>query len=477
MSQVSRKSKSRSRRSAQAGREKPLGRIRTDVAGIDIGATEIYIACNPLPDGSPNVRCFPTDTEALKEAARWMQSEGVASVAMESTGVYWIPLYEVLVERGVDVQLVDAYAVRNVPGRKTDVLDCQWLRELHACGLLRGCFLPDEFTAALRGLRRMRQTLRSSQQDWIRRMQKQLDLMNVRVHRAVSDITGVTGMAIVRAIMAGERDPATLASLRDRRCRKSVKQIERELTGNWREEHLQNLALALATYDHFATMVEQLDRHITDKLEAIRAVRHAAGKTVADCAEPLPCAAKAKRVVKRGEEPMRQALARTFGIDLTRLEGICSETASCVFMELGPDIPERFPSEQQFLSYLRLAPGLAISGGRPLPGKKSKRRHTRMPPLKRLLMNSASTLRRSNTTLGDYYRKLAFRKGAGVAVFATARKLAQRIYRAMKFGTDYVLEGERLWHETDRRRRLARLKRQASQLGMELAPVPDSQAS
>lgn len=477
MPHTARKSKSGAARPTQAGSEEPLREIRTDVAGIDVGAKEIYIASLPLPGNRPNVRCFPTDTEALNEAADWIRSEGVTSVAMESTGVYWIALYQVLVRRGIDVQLVDAYATRNVPGRKTDVLDCQWLRKLHACGLLKGCFLPDDLTAALRSLQRMRRTLRRSQEDWIRRIQKQLDLMNVRVHRAVSDITGVTGMAMLRAIVAGERDPAVLAALRDPRCRKSIEEIQRELTGDWREEHLQNLEMALASYDHFAALITRADQNIDQKLEAIRALREAAGKPVAAAADPHPNAEKRKRLIKRGEEPMRQALVRTFGIDLTLIEGISSETAACVFMEMGPDIPERFATESRFLSYLRLAPGHAVSGGRRLPGKKSGKRRSRSLPLKSILMNSASTLRNSDTTLGDYYRKISYRKGSGVAVFATARKLAQRIYRALKFGVTHVLDGQLQWHEGDTQRRLARLKRQASQLGMELSPVavPEAQ--
>lgn len=222
MSQIKANVKRQRRRSGTGGIEQPLKELRFDVAGIDVGAIENDIACRPHADGKANIRVFHTDTQSLMEAAAWMKSEGVQSVAMESTGVYWMPLCQVLIREGVEVNLVDARAVRGVPGRKTDVIDCQWLRQLHACGLLKGCFLPDDLTAALRSLQRMRQTLRRSQDDWIRRIQKSLDLMNIRVHRAVSDITGVTGMAILRAILAGERDPRKLAALRDRRCHKTA---------------------------------------------------------------------------------------------------------------------------------------------------------------------------------------------------------------------------------------------------------------
>ena len=467
MAQKSKNVKRQIRRSSKAGVEHPLKENRTDVAGIDIGATEIFIACKPKADGSPNVRSFRTDTQSLVEAADWMTSQGVHAVAMESTGVYWIPLYQILNGRSFEVNLVDARSVRGVPGRKTDVLDCQWLRMLLACGLLKGCFLPDDTTAALRSLQRMRQELRKNQDDWIRRVQKQLDLMNVRVHRAVSDITGTTGMAIIRAILAGERDPQTLAALRDPRCRKNKNEIARELTGDWREEHLLNLKLAMASYDHFAGQIAEADRNIDAALTRLRAVRQAAGQPVAAVVPPHPSPTKAKRLSKRGEEPLRQALGCTYGVDLTRIEGISIEAAACVFMELGPDIPTRFPTEKQFVSYLKLAPRLAISGGHKVQGKGKVARRGG-PPLRRILLTSASTVRESQTALGDYYRKTAYRKGAGVAAFATAGKLAQRIYRALDKGVDYAIGGDERWHHTELERRRARLARQAATLGMDL---------
>lgn len=470
MSRVSTNVKRQQRRSGKGGTEEPLRELRFDVAGIDVGATENYIACTPHADGSPNVRSFRTDTQSLNEAADWLTAEGVRSVAMESTGVYWIPLCQVLTRRGFDVNLVDAHAVRGVPGRKTDVIDCQWLRKLHACGLLNGCFLPDDLTAALRSLQRMRQTLRRSQDDWIRRVQKQLDLMNVRVHRAVSDVTGVTGMAIIRAILAGERDPRALAALRDPRCHKNKEEIARELTGDWREEHLQNLAVAMASHDHFAAQIAQIDRNLDRLLTRIATIRETTGKLVASVVPPHPSEEKGQRMIKRGEEPMRQALARTFGIDLTQIEAIGSEAAACVFMELGPDIPVRFPTEKKFVAYLKLAPRLGISGGHPVP-RKSKSPRRGSLPLKRILLMAASTLRDSQTALGDYYRKTAFRKGNGVACFATAAKLAQRIYRALAHGIEYATGGDERWKQAELTRRRARLIRQAATLGLNLTPV------
>jgi transposase len=458
------------RRSGKAGTEQPLREIRTDVAGIDIGATENYIGCRPTANGGPNVRSFGTDTQSLLETADWLVAEGVHSVAMESTGVYWISLYQVLVRRGIEVNLVDARAVRGVPGRKTDVLDCQWLRQLHACGLLKGCFLPDDQTAALRNLQRMRHTLRQSQDDWIRRIQKQLDLMNVRVHRAVSDITGLTGMLILRRILAGERDPRKLAALRDPRCRKSEEEIARELTGNWREEHLQNLAVTMSMYDHLSAQIATTDQNIGQLLTRIRAIREATGQAVAAVVPPHPSEEKRRRMIKRGEEPMRQELARTFGTDLTVIEGVGVEAAACVYMELGPDIPTRFPTEHHLVSYLKLSPRLAISGGQPVH-RKSKSPHRGSLPLKRVLLTAASAVRDSKTALGDYYRKIAYRKGAGVAAFATAAKLAQRIYRALAHGIEYATGGDARWQSTEQERRRARLARQAASLGLILVPT------
>ena len=470
MARVSNKVKRQQRRSRQGGTEEPLRELRNDVAGIDVGATVNYISCRPHADGSPNVQSFRTDTQSLEAAADWMAAQGVHSVAMESTGVYWIPLYQVLIRRGFEVNLMDARAVRGVPGRKSDVIDCQWLRKLHACGLLRGCFLPDDQTSALRSQQRMRQTLRRSQDDWIRRVQKQLDLMNIRVHRAVSDITGVTGMRIIRAILGGERDPRVLAGLRDCRCHKDEADIARELTGDWREEHLQNLAVAMASYDHFTVQIAQIDRNIGDHLLRIRALREAAGKPVAAVVPPHPSADKGQRLIKRGDEPLRQALARTFGIDLTQIEAIGTEAAASIFMELGPDIPLRFPTEKQFVSYLRLAPRLGISGGHPVP-RKSKAPRRGSSPLKHILLMAAGTLRNSQTALGDYYRKTAYRKGNGVASFATAAKLAQRIYRALAQGIEYATHGDERWQHAELERRRNRFLRQAATLGLTVVPA------
>jgi len=444
--------------------------INLHAAGIDIGATEEWVACPPK-DGRPNVRKFGTDTPSLFELADWLLSEGVTTVAMESTGVYWIPIFEVLEARKFKVILTDSRMLGRVPGRKTDMLDCQWLQQLHTHGLLRGSFRPKDATLAFRSLLRTLRTLKAQQDDWIRRMQKALDQMNVRVHRAVSDITGVTGMRIVRAIVAGTRNPATLAAMRDRRCRKSEAQIERELTGNWREEHLFNLNLSLASYDHFEQQIKKTVDRILFELDTIRKKREAAGlnMTPPDMVKQHPNPAKACSMESHGQEPLRVALAATFGVDLTAIEGVGAETAASILGEIGPEILEPFPDIKAFVSYLRFAPNLAISGGKPIKGKKKMRQGS--PVVHRLLRTAAASVRQSKSALGGYYRKTAFRKGAGTAVYATARKIAQHIYRALAHGIPYVTIGI---EEEDRKildRQRCNIERQAAKFGLKLVPA------
>jgi len=440
---------------------KALRVINPHACGIDLGATEHWVCC-PSQDGSdPEVRSFPTDTPSLLELADWLRKCGVTSVAMESTGVYWIPLYELLCGQGFEVSLIDTRTLSRVPGRKTDVLDCQWIQQLHSYGLLRGAFRPADDIVKFRALERMKKTLMQEQADWQRRMQKELDQMNVRVHRAVSEITGVTGMAIVHAIVDGERDPAKLAELRDARCKKSVKQIERELSGTWRKEHLQNLATALHMYEFINERIEEVSQQVMDLLENYRIIARS-GK---DAAPPLPCPRKMANIKRNGEEPMRQALFGLAGVDLTRIVSIGVKTAEILLSEFGPDISS-FPTEKQFISYLRLSPALGISGGKPVRNRKK--------PLigcnrsREALRMAALAARHTNTALGAYYRKIAVRKGANVAVFATARKLAQYVYRMLRFGTEYVDIGIEKYEEQCQQRRIKRLQNTARNLGYQL---------
>jgi len=386
---------------------------------------------------------------------------------MESTGVYWIPVFEILDTRGFDVLLANARQVTHVPGRKTDMLDCQWLQLLHACGLLRGSFRPSDDICRLRALIRERNTMVSQRSDWVRRIQKSLDQMNICVHHAVSDITGVTGMAIIRAIVDGERDPHVLAGLRDRRCRKSKEQIAAELTGNWRPEHLFNLRQALKMYDQFCTVVADYDGEILAYVQKLQPDD--------DNDNPVPPPAsksKARGIAKRGQEPLRQALYRFSGFDLSTIDGIGVDTAADIVSELGLDFSV-FPSEDHFVSYLRLAPNLSISAGKKVPSKSKSSTCTRVSTALRI---AAVTLRNSKTALGAYYRRVSRRKGASVAVFATARKLAQLVYRLVRYGQAYVDVGVQAYEQRFNQRRLKFYTKALNEMGYNVEPLSATEA-
>lgn len=441
--------------------------IQPNAAGIDLGSREHWVAAPPHEDNSPNVERFGTTTPELFKLAAWLKEQEIETVAMESTGVYWIPLFEILDSRGFEVVLANARQVSHVPGRKTDMLDCQWLQLLHTCGLLRGSFRPSDEICHLRALMRERNTMVEQRSDWIRRMQKSLDQMNVCVHHAVSDITGVTGMAIIRAIVDGERDPQVLASMRDRRCRKSKKQIAEELTGNWRLEHLFNLRQALRMYDQLCTVVNEYDEEI---LAYIQSLQPAVDNNVP--APPPASKSKAKTITKKGQEPMRQALYQFSGFDMTTIDGIGVDTACVILSELGTDF-SMFPNESHFVSYLRLAPNLSISAGKKVPNKSKATTCTRVAAA---LRTSAITLRNSKTALGAYYRKVSRGKGASVAVFATARKLAEIIYRLVCYGQAYIDIGAQAYEAHFNQRRLNYFTKSLKDMGYKVEPLTNQEA-
>jgi transposase len=441
-----------------------LKTIQPHAAGIDLGSREHWVAGPPLPDGSPNVQCFGTTTPELLRLSDWLKQQQIVTVAMESTGVYWIPLFEILDSRGFEVHLVNARQISHVPGRKTDVLDCQWLQLLHACGLLRGSFRPGDDICQLRALIRERNSVVEQRSDWIRRMQKSLDQMNICVHHAVSDISGVTGMAIIRKIVDGERDPHVLASLRDRRCQKSMEQIAEELTGNWRPEHLFNLKQALKVHDQLNTVIADYDIEILKRIDSLQS------PVTKDSSAPPPASKdKANKISKQGREPLRQALYRVSGVDLTAINGIGVDTAAVIISELGPDL-SAFVDEGHFVSYLRLAPNISISAGKKVPGKFKAVTSTRVSNALRM---AATTLRNSKTALGAYYRRISWRKGASIAVFATARKLAQLVYRLIRFGQPYVDEGAKLYEARFTERRLSSYTKALKEMGYKVEPLTE----
>lgn len=446
-----------------AVRGRALESIRPQVAGIDLGSREHWVCCPPGEDDRPNVRTFGTTTLELGKLADWLEAEGVKSVAMESTHVYWIPLHELLEERGFEVLLANATQLKHVPGRKTDMLDCQWLQRLHSCGLLRGSFRPHEALVRLRTLHRQLGNLVAERTRFVQWMQQALDQMNVQVHRAVSDLTGQTGMAIVRAITGGERDPEQLATLRHKRCKHTAEQFAEYLTGNWREEHLYNLESALHLYDAVQERIAAYEQKLERELQ-----RQACEELREQVVPRHPNAAKEKAIRGRGEQAMRTALYRYAAADLTRIDGLSAGAARTIITEVGCDL-RAFPSEKHFISWLRLAPRTAISGGRPLPGKQ-RGKGMGASRIANVLRMAAVSLQRSRTALGAALRRKARHKGMKVAIFATARKLARLVYRMLRWGQDYVDIGEKAYEARFQNRTLTNLKRTAKSLGYQLVP-------
>lgn len=436
--------------------------MRPMAAGVDVGSTQHWVCGPARSDGEPNVRVFGTTTPQLEELADWLLAQGVESVAMESTHVYWIPLYELLESKGIEVVLVNARQLHNVPGRKTDFKDCQWIQLLHSCGLLRGSFRPREAIARLRTLQRQAANLVSERSRCVQWMQKALDQMNVQVHRAVSDLTGLTGMAIIRAIVAGERDPVRLAAYRHSNCHKSAEQIAEYLTGNWREEHLFNLASALRLFDALEREITTYDSSVLGELDALQPLERRD--------EPVPAhpnSKKEKAINQRGDQQTRTKLWRFAGVDLSRIDGINTGVAQIVLTEAGPDLAA-FPSEDHFVSWLRLCPRTPISGGKPLKKKQNGLGANRIAAALRM---AAASLRRSKTALGASFRRIARHKGDAVAVFATARKLAQLVYRMLRYGQDYIDIGEAAYEQKFQARRLNATIQTARSLGYNLVPA------
>lgn len=436
--------------------------LQQHAAGVDVGSTEHWVCCPPKPDGSVNVRRFGTRSCDLEELAAWLKTEGIESVAMESTSVYWIPLYELLEAKGFEVLLANARQLSNVPGRKTDMQDCQWLQLLHACGLLRGSFRPGEQICALRALMRECSNLIEERTRCVQRMQKSLDQMNVQVHRAVSDITGTTGMGIIRAIVAGERDPLVLAGLRDRRCRKSTREFAEYLRGTWREEHLFNLHMSIELFDTLDAMIATYHQKIREVMQPLQP------QDRCDATPPdHPRATKARNLRARGQEETRHALWRFSGVDLTRIDSINTNTATVVLTEVGLDLTA-FPTERHFVSWMRLSPNRQISGGKVLKKKRNAVGATRVANALRMC---ATSLERSQTALGAQFRRISRRKGRAVAVFAMARKLGILIYRMLRYGQDYVDRGVDAYEEQFKARRLNAMRTSARQMGYELQPI------
>jgi transposase len=439
--------------------ERDLMPTHPDAAAIDIGARMHVAAVPPDRDGEP-VRTFGTCTGDLQRLADWFERCGVRTVAMESTGVYWIPAYEILEQRGFEVMLVNARDAKHVPGRKTDVSDAQWLRRLHEYGLLRASFRPKGELAALRAYLRQRERLLDYAASHIQHMQKALMQMNVQLHHVVTDMTGTTGMRIIRAIKDGERDPSALARHRDPRCHASVDDIRAALSGNWREEHVFALGQALELYDAYQAKIVDCDAQIERVLGRLR-------DTAARPAGPLPPARHRNATANAPAFDARVALHAVLGVDLTQIHGLGPSLALKLVGECGTDL-SAWPNAKHFTSWLCLTPGNKISGGKVL-STRTRRSGSRAAALLRL---AAVTVGRTQTALGAFYRRLSARVGKAKAVTATARKIATLFYNTLRHGMDYADPGASYYEERYRARVLANLQRRAKSLGYVLQQQP-----
>jgi hypothetical protein len=437
---------------------------RRKVAGLDIAGNADHYVCGPRTDsGEPDVAHFGTTTAELRRMLVWLQERQVESVVVESTSVYWIPVADLLESAGIEVVLVDTREVRMVPGRKSDVKDCQWLQKLHSCGLLRGGFRPPESITAVRTLLREKENLTAVRAQWIQQMQKSCDQMNIRIHHAVSDIDGKTGLAIIEAIIGGRRDPAELAKLRDKRCKKTESQIAEELTGVWREEHLFNLERA---YRMLAFTDEQIALYDTKIAEMYAKIADGLKR------QPPPAQPEGGKLPakKARDAESKRVLQQIAGFDMTAVAGIGYDTAAILVSELGTDF-SRFPTEKHFAAYIGLAPSLGKSAGKNVRQRKRCKNTSRAG---RALRMAASSLCRSNSELGAFFRNVARRSDRKTAVKATARRMAHMIYRGVRYGVEYIDKGAEAFEQRLREKAVRTVKfliKSQNIKGMELASV------
>lgn len=447
-----RRTKSKSKPDPLSG----LPPLNLNAAGIDIGSREHYVAVPADRDPEP-VQTFQSFTCELQRLADWLKACRIDTVAMESTGVYWIPLFQVLEARGFQVYLVNAHQIKNVPGRKTDVLDCQWIQKLHTFGLLNSSFRPADEICVLRCYLRQRDNLVSAASICIQHMQKALTEMNIQLANVISDISGQTGLAIIRAIVGGERDPQNLAKMKDYRIQASLEAIAKSLHGNWRQELIFALRQALALYDAYQSKIAECDHQI-----------HAHLGTFADNVDarekPLPPRKSSKRLYGNSAQiDLRDELYRISGVDLTCIDGVDVITAQTIISEIGLDMT-RWRTEKNFASWLGLCPNNRITGGKVI---KRATRHVINRATHALRM-AASTLRNSQSALGANFRRLKSRLGAPKAITAMAHKLARLIYRMLKYGKQYVDKGMQHYEQKFREQRIKWIKKQAKDLNLQI---------
>ena len=462
-----------SRKKRQKGmclEDRPL--LEPNAAGVDIGAREIFVAIPPNRDGHA-VRVCATFTEDLQQLADWLVACGITTVAMESTGVYWIPLYDILEAQGIKVCLVNARHMKNVPGRRTDWHECQWLQYLHSVGLLRAAFRPEATVTAVRTIMRHRHELVQMSSQHVLHMHKALTQMNLQIHHVIDDITGLTGLSIVDAILAGQRDPVELAKLRNWRIKADEETIRRSLVGNWREEHLFTLRQSRELYRSYQEQISKCDREIEKLIGGFE-------PRVDPEIKPLPPDQKRyrtdkKRAKKAGckklDFDLRTEAYKLFGVDVTQIPGL-ETTAFSLFGEVGRDM-SKWPTADHFASWLGLCPDNDISAGRVL-WKGTRKLQNQAG---RMFRQAAYSLHHNLTPMGDYLRRMKIKIGPAGAITATAHKIAVIFYTIVKNQLEY---DDTIWATRDSKRQQriqAKLKRQAHQLGYRLVPLENQPAA
>ena len=430
--------------------------IHPDTVGIDIGSETHYVSVPPDRDEQP-VRHFGCTTPDVQEMAEWMIRCRVRTAVMESTGVYWVTAYNVLTKAGIEVLLVDAHHAKNVPGRKTDVWDCRWLRQLHSYGLLRGCFIPPLEIQKVRTYWRHRGSLIQACTQQIHLMQKSLEQMNLHLHKVISDLTGVTKMILLRAIIAGEHDPTVLAKMEHPAVKCSDEEIIKALTGNYSEEHLFTLAQAMETYEFYQRQMRECDKKVADCMGRFADKDGGAGK-----AEPRK-PAKGESGKNYPHFDLGGQLARIMGVDLTKIESIGTLTAQVVFTEVGTNV-DKFPTVAHWSSWLALCPNNRVTGGR-VRSSRTRKSASRVATAFRV---AAQILEHSQSALGAWFRRTKARLGAPKAITAAAHKLARIVYHMLKYGEAYVAEGQQQYEARHKEQSIRRLKKQAATMGMTL---------
>lgn len=445
-----------SRSSRRKKKSSAMERINLDAAGIDIGASSHFVAVPEDRDERP-VREFAAYTADLYQLADWLKACGIKTVAMESTGVYWIPLFQVLEERGFEVRLVDARRVKNVSGRKTDVSDCQWLQQLHTYGLLSSAFRPDDDTCVLRSYMRQRDALVIQAGQHIQHMQKALELMNLKLTEVLTDVSGQTGMAIIDDILAGQRDPSVLARHRHTRCKHDEETIARALTGHYRAEHLFALRQALTLYRQCRELLRECDTEIERFLE---------DRGPKDDGSPTPPERQSPRSKNALGFDAHGHLFRLVGVDLTAIPGLSTASVLTLLAETGIDM-SRWRNSKAFASWLGLCPNNRVSGGKVLASN-SKKCVNRAA---RTLRMAAYGLHHAKSALGAFYRRMRGKLGAPKAITATAHKLARLFYSMLKTKTAFADIGQDAYDRAYNQRRIKGLTKAAEQLGFKLVPA------